>query len=689
MAKSIARNLADVASPTGVLDGTLSTAAQTNITSVGTLSSLVIADGGNIGAASDTDAISISSGGVVTMNQIPVLSAGLNVSGGTIAGTLSTAAQGNITSLGTLTALTIDDITINGSTISDGATIAIDSGGNIELDADGGQVIFADGGTNIGRLENSSSDFVIKSMVNDKDIIFKGEDGGSPVTALTLSMSGAGAATFNSTVTATTFIGALTGNVTGNVSGTAATVTGAAQTNITSLGTLSSLAVTGTVTGGDGTFTNLTIGAAEKLRLDGAGGHTFIQESSNDTMVFATGNSTRLTLDANATFTGNVGIGNNNPGFKLTVGGGIGANQSTAYASMTGQLGFGNDYSDTQRGPNKIVLQNDGSWIAGLGISNGSTDFYSGGHFTFRTGTSLGSERMRIDSNGQVGIGKSPIRMLDIKDYGSGDPGIRLESASYSQDVITLRNGDGRVGFGGDAITVLQSGNVGVGHSGPASKLDVRDTATATVPLRLETAGGAANTVRPQISMYSQGSNGYHISTIRSNLSNDPYGLVFTENTTERMRIDSSGRLEMPVLDLRSTSYNHFRGNSSGVNSIGGGAVSHGRMRQFTFQQAMNANATVHLLQNQSAHTDVHIQYWIECFHSSRTYRMGHATWGGYGLYTSSAGHGLDLVITAVSSGIKKLSFTAAGLATTAYIAMWIYGDSGITVLNGTLADQI
>ena len=46
---------------------------------------IVIADAGNIGSASDKDAIAISSGGVVTMNQIPVLSAGLNVSGGTIA----------------------------------------------------------------------------------------------------------------------------------------------------------------------------------------------------------------------------------------------------------------------------------------------------------------------------------------------------------------------------------------------------------------------------------------------------------------------------------------------------------------------------------------------------------------------------------------------------------------------------
>ena len=93
---------------------------------------IVIPDGGNIGSASDTDAIAISSGGVVTMNQIPVFSAGINVSGGTIAGTLSTAAQGNVTSLGTLTTLTVDNIIINGTTIghtSDTDAMTISSGG--------------------------------------------------------------------------------------------------------------------------------------------------------------------------------------------------------------------------------------------------------------------------------------------------------------------------------------------------------------------------------------------------------------------------------------------------------------------------------------------------------------------------------------------------------------------------------
>ena len=194
-----------------------------------------IADGGQIGSASDADAISIASDGVVTMNQIPVFSAGINVSGGSIAGTLSTAAQTNITSLGTLTALTVDDVNVNGKVITmtgstddtavftagtngaltiettdtaaaaaniqitadgtfevDATTITLDSAGDIALDAAGNNVTFKSGGTSILDFSNSSSDAVITSSVQDKDIIFKGDDGGSAVTPLTMDMSAAG-----------------------------------------------------------------------------------------------------------------------------------------------------------------------------------------------------------------------------------------------------------------------------------------------------------------------------------------------------------------------------------------------------------------------------------------------------------------------------------------------------------------
>ena len=107
-----------------------------------------------------------------------------NAATATTAGTVTTAAQTNITSLGTLTALTVDDITIDGSTISDSGDLTLDIGGDIVLDADGGDVKVSDAGTHIGSLSNSSSDFIISSAVSDKDIKFQCNDGGSNVVAM-------------------------------------------------------------------------------------------------------------------------------------------------------------------------------------------------------------------------------------------------------------------------------------------------------------------------------------------------------------------------------------------------------------------------------------------------------------------------------------------------------------------------
>jgi hypothetical protein len=115
------------------------------------------------------------------------------------------AAQPTVTSLGTLTTLTVDDITINGSTISDAGDLDFDVGGDIILNADGGDIRFRDGSTEVGTIvmDDGSNTFILKSAQSDADIKFNGVDGGSGITALTLDMSDAGAATFNSTVTAT------------------------------------------------------------------------------------------------------------------------------------------------------------------------------------------------------------------------------------------------------------------------------------------------------------------------------------------------------------------------------------------------------------------------------------------------------------------------------------------------------
>jgi len=107
---------------------------------------------------------------------------------------------------GNATAITIDsseDVTLAGNILHAG-DLTLDAAGKIILDGDeaGATVHLKDGGVHWGSIYRSSSNFNIKSETQDKDIVFLGNDGGSTITALTLDMSAAGAATFNSTVTA-------------------------------------------------------------------------------------------------------------------------------------------------------------------------------------------------------------------------------------------------------------------------------------------------------------------------------------------------------------------------------------------------------------------------------------------------------------------------------------------------------
>ena len=79
--------------------------------------------------------------------------------------------------------------------LADGAII--DCAGDLTIDVDGADLKLSDAGTQFGQITNSSTDFVIQSVVQDKDIIFKGDDGGSGIDALVLDMSDAGTAILN------------------------------------------------------------------------------------------------------------------------------------------------------------------------------------------------------------------------------------------------------------------------------------------------------------------------------------------------------------------------------------------------------------------------------------------------------------------------------------------------------------
>jgi len=255
---------------TYIADVTLTTAAQTNITSLGTLTTLtvdnIIINGTNIGHTSDTDSIAIASDGVVTFSQRDVHSGGITIADGGQIGSASDTDAIAIGSDGDVTLTQDLELQHDGAILSFGANDEIalthvhdtgllltDSGGtptlqfhdaNESFASDGSKIIMTSGGTafnmptadgsdghflktngsgtlsfaaasvsslaadNITEgdaavtISTSSGNITIDATANDSDIIFKGTDGGSDTTFLTLDGSAAGAATFNGAVTA-------------------------------------------------------------------------------------------------------------------------------------------------------------------------------------------------------------------------------------------------------------------------------------------------------------------------------------------------------------------------------------------------------------------------------------------------------------------------------------------------------
>jgi len=481
------------------------------------------ADGGTITFADAGSSLGTITSDGYTGNVVGNLTGNVTGNASGTAATVTGAAQTNITSLGTLTALTVDDVAVNGKVITmtgssgdtatltagtngtlditttdtaaaaaniqitadgtaelAGTTVTLDSSGGITLDADGGTITFADAGSSLGTITSSgytgnvvgdvtgdvtgTADVATvattvtitdnESTDEDNAIIFTA---GGDVDGGNIGLESDGTLTYNPStgkVTATGFVGTLTGNVTGNASGTAATVTGAAQTAITSVGTLNGLAIAGsqTITMGSNRVTNVTDptsaqDAATKAYVDAVKTGLDVKDS---VVAASTGNGTLSSAYTNGDTLDGVTLATND---RILL-----KDQSTG-------------------SENGIYTVNSS------GAPTRATDFdanaeVTSGAFTFVTeGTANGDSGFVLTTNDDITVGTTAMTWAQFSGAGQITAGAGL---AKSGNTLSVGVDDSSIEINSDALRVKASG---VTNAMLAGSIDLTAKVTGTLPI--------------------------------------------------------------------------------------------------------------------------------------------------------------------------------------------------------------
>ncbi len=326
--------------------------------------------------------------------------------------------------------------------------------------------------------------------------------------------------------------------------------------------TVASLMTTGFVNGGN------TFGANASLGTNDAN-HLFLE----------TNNTTRVTIRSN----GDVGIGTTAPDSKLDIVGAAGPgtirlkNVATDAADKAASIAAGH-YTNAEE-PVTMLFSNVSStsnsvWMGGGNSSqNAATvlQFFTAANNTTTTGT----ERMRIASDGKVGIGTtSPTNLLHIYKTGTGSSGVSLSSDAGSSlalfanqsagghnaltqanDAVVTYNA-GVVDSGGlvvgpwsasaKGLRMNSSGNVGIHRASPSYPLDVNGDARMNAVFTNPGAPGAS--IVPHY-ILQNGSGRFKIGLVGTETGSGNAGSDFTISSYD----DGAGYMATPLFIRRSS----------------------------------------------------------------------------------------------------------------------------------------
>ena len=441
--------------------------------------------------------------------------------------------------------------------------------------------LFCDG-TNVEACQTDIIDATTIDTTNLEVTNIKAKDG----TASGSIANSTGVFTINSAVLTTADIngGTIDGTVIGGASAAAGT--------FTTITTSGNVGITGTLSS-TGTHTVGTNSSGNSATLQQAGGFQF--KLNGDT---ASQLGTVSWVNNSGTQTGNIwGTGDSSGSTVLRVKslgiidlvpGGVGIDGTEGWRHSTSSLTAPNAagpalMNEAASSTNPTLVPNKADLDTGVGWASANV-------LTAVTG---GSERMRIDSSGNVGIGtSSPDRLFEVEEA-SGDAYIRLRASDTGGGADTIfenlvaDNGQNNYIYFGDlddtnigmiryshatdvmsfttnaaeSMRITSTGNVGIGTTAPAEKLEVTgnlilDATDADIKLK---SGGAGTTgavrwtfssnstsygdislpydTRASVGLLLHTIGGYPITIDSGN------SVIFKEDSTETMRITPTGNV--------------------------------------------------------------------------------------------------------------------------------------------------
>lgn len=227
--------------------------------------------------------------------------------------------------------------------------------------------------------------------------------------------------------------------------------------------------VLGSATGAPFYVTNADTAYGLLVGVNSADGHAWLQSQRTD----GTATAGNITLNEGG---GNVGVGRSNPGRKFDVEGGGRFLQDTA--ATTGAIVLRQNSGDTVGGFIQWVNNANSAEKGWLNVDTSSNMIFA----------TVSSERMRITSAGNVGIGtSSPTTKVTISAAAATAATGQLLVKDPSHSGVALVQGGAGEGYlwnitnnflsigtnNAEHIRILAGGNVGIGTASPTNKLEV------------------------------------------------------------------------------------------------------------------------------------------------------------------------------------------------------------------------